>query len=192
MTGIHDAHTLRHRQIFSKTCPVPEHEAHMCLSICHRAHTDSNISDNNNIDTSTRIGRASNIIMSDKNSNDNINIDNISQAGLNHINISHTKEIKCDTVLCAPLGKSIATQFIVKTSCMGEWTRTLLDTGATVSFIDKSHVNNILTNDKSIIVSKDANLIIRLGNNTKENVTDYIDANIIIDGRETSVLLYIM
>ena len=192
MTGIHDAHTLRHRQIFSKTCPVPEHEAHMCLSICHRAHTDSNISDNNNIDTSTRIGRASNIIMSDKNSNDNINIDNISQAGLNHINISHTKKIKCDTVLCAPLGKSIATQFIVKTSCMGEWTRTLLDTGATVSFIDKSHVNNILTNDKSIIVSKDANLIIRLGNNTKENVTDYIDANIIIDGRETSVLLYIM
>ena len=120
--------------------------------------------------------------------NEMFNFKNDQDSGVDGIENTKT------TTTCNPvLGKSISPQFVVKTTCNGEWTRTLIDTGATVCFVSKLHAVKIIDNSNGTVVkSTDANLSVRLGNNSRTCVSEYITCTIRESDKESVVVLYIM
>ena len=122
--------------------------------------------------------------------NEMFNFKNDQDSGVD--GIKNTKDKT--TTTCNPvLGKSISPQFVVKTTCNGEWTRTLIDTGATVCFVSKLHAVKIINNSNGTVVkSTDANLSVRLGNNSRTGVSEYITCTIRESDKESVVVLYIM
>ena len=79
------------------------------------------------------------------------------------------KEISTQNTAHCSVIKGNAPQFMIKAIIQGEWARTLVDTGATVSFVDTAYVHDYIPDN--VIKHDDCNLSIRLGNGTREPVT---------------------
>ena len=76
---------------------------------------------------------------------------------------------------------------MIKAIIQGEWARTLVDTGATVSFVDTAYVQDYIPDN--VIKHEDCNLSIRLGNGTREPVTQYIIVDTTVDNNKMSISL---
>ena len=92
-----------------------------------------------------------------------------------------------------PIRKN-APQFLVRGTCCGEWARFLVDTGATVCFGDPKYLRNrkMFPESCGMTFGSDCNLTIRLGDGSKAKSTEYATCKINIDGKQSSVVIYLM
>ena len=80
-------------------------------------------------------------------------------------------------------------QFIVRTANSGTWSRSLVDTGASLSFVDTGYANTHL---KSLVQTADNPLSVRLGDSSKTPVNKYIESIIRYKNREVTVTQWLM
>ena len=100
------------------------------------------------------------------------------------------KQVQVNKTAYCSVIRGNAPQFMVKAIIQGEWARTLVDTGATVSFVDTAYVQDYVPD--SVKKFDDCNLSIRLGNGTREPVTQYIIVDTTVDNKKSQLVLWIL